>query len=94
MSKVTPQQKIAFVTLAGRYSPPVRAIVARGGADEISIANREEAAVLDEFADGICARVLKDFPDYEGRHADINADAELVVHLVADILSEHGFDIR
>ena len=94
MSRVTQQQKDAFLALARRYSPPVHSLVLRGGADEIVVKSRHEAAVLDESASGICTRVRQDYPDYEGKDADVNADAELIVHLVADILADHGFEIE
>ena len=93
MSKVTLEQKRALAELSKRYSPPVYAIVARGADDEIRIQSREEAALIDEFANNICSLVLKDHPNYTGRDADINADAELVVHLVAGVLAEQGFEI-
>jgi len=94
MSNVTTEQKDVFLELAARYSAPVHALVARGRNAQILIQSRSEAATLDEFANNIVAMVLHDHQDYAGADEGIHANAELVVHIVADLLHEHGYAIR
>jgi hypothetical protein len=89
MSKFTSTQKKAFLDLAQRYNAIVFAIVERGSEDEISIRSSEEADALDGFAETLTSLVMRDFPDYAGRDENIHADAELVVHMVTDILADH-----
>lgn len=89
MSKVTPQQKQALIHLARRYAPAVCEIVERGAVDDISIFTDREAALLDEFAATITSGVVRDYPDYMARDENINADAELAVHMIADLLAEY-----
>jgi len=55
--------------------------------------NKEEAILLNNFASTICEHVVKDHPDVEGVDENINADAEMAVYMVTDVLSEAGFDI-
>ena len=93
MSNFTIEQKGAFLSLAEEYDPRVYEIVARGGSTEISISSEDEALLLDKFSATICERVIKDHPDIQGADEDINADAEMLVFMVTDILSEAGFDI-
>jgi hypothetical protein len=93
MSRFTAVQKAAFSALAKRYSPAVHAVVSRGDAESIEVRSREEAALLDEFADRICGMVQRDHPDYDGSDEDINADAELVVHMVSNVLADSGFAV-
>jgi hypothetical protein len=44
---------------------------------------------LDGFAETLTSRVLRDFPDYAGRDENIHADAEMVVHMVADVIADY-----
>lgn len=53
--------------------------------------SKEEAVMLEAFSSKICDLVLKDYPDYDGKDEDINADAEMVTYMVADILSQSKF---
>jgi len=92
MSRFTSQQKQAFLSLARRYSPAVYEVIKQGDPQEISVSSQDEAIVLDDFADKVCALVVRDHPDYAGRDEDINADAELVVKMVASVLAEYGFE--
>jgi hypothetical protein len=89
MSKFTPEQKQALLNLTRRYAPNLYPIVGRGPADDVTVLSDEEAVLLDDFASRVTTLVIRDFPDHEGKDEDINADAELVVHMIADILSEH-----
>ena len=93
MSNFTEEQKKAFVSLAQRYDQPVFEIVNRGNNVEIYVVSEEEAKILDEFSSKICGLVVKDYPDHEGKDEDINADAEMVVHMISDILSESNFEV-
>jgi hypothetical protein len=89
MSKFTREQKAALLGLAERYGPEILAVAKRGGAEDVSVLNRDEALLFERFADGIVAKVFRDHSDVEGEHGDINADAELVVHMIADVLAEY-----
>jgi hypothetical protein len=88
MSKVTPQQKHALVDLARRYAPEVHTVVSRGADDDVTIDTDAEAALLDDFADRVAALVLRDHPDHAGADEDVNADAELAVHMIADVVAD------
>lgn len=93
MSNFTKEQKIAFLSLAEEYDLNVYEIISKGGPNEINVSNQDEAALLNAYASTICELVVKDHPDIDGVDENINADAEMVVYMVADILSEAGFDI-
>ena len=89
MSKFTPQQKHALLHLARAYAPAVHAVVSRGAADEVAVYSDGDAALLDEFAAKITTWVVRDYPDYAGKDENVNADAELAVHMIADVLAEY-----
>jgi hypothetical protein len=89
MSKFTPEQKQALVNLTQRYAPGLYPVVSRGPADDVTVLSDEEADLLDDFAARVTTLVVRDFPDHSGQDEDINADAELVVHMIADIITEH-----
>jgi hypothetical protein len=89
MSRFTPQQKQALVALAKQYSPEVHRVITRGDVDEVTIESREEATLLEAFADSITTQVMRDYPDHAGRDEDIHADAELSVHMIADVLADY-----
>lgn len=89
MSKFTIQQKAALLHLAGLYNPAAQEIVKRGGPEEVSIDSSEEGKILDDFADKVCVLVSRDYPDYLGRDEDINADAQMVVHMISKVLAEY-----
>ena len=91
MSNFTKEQKAAFLSLARKYDPQVFEMVNRGNEIEICVGSAEEANRLEIFSTEICSLVIKDFPDHDGVDEDINADAEMVVHMISDILSESGF---
>jgi len=93
MSNFTKEQKEAFVYLSEKYDQQVFKIVNRGADNEIYIESEEEAKIIDEFSNKICALVIKDYPDHERKDEDINADAEMIVHMVSDILSDSGYDV-
>ena len=93
MSNITPEQKAVLVELATRYSPPVRDLLMRGADDQVLVNSRAEAAMLDEFANNICSHVVRDHPNHAGSDEEVNANAELSVHLIANILHEHGYAI-
>jgi hypothetical protein len=93
MNNFTAEQKKAFLSLSKKYDLKVYEIAARGGPTEISILSEEEAMLLDKFSSKICELVIKDYPDIEGDDEDINADAEMLVHMISDILSESDFEI-
>lgn len=94
MSDFTIEQKSAFSVLAKKYNETVYGIVSREGQTEVCIQSNEEAKALDEFSNSICSLVIKDFPDIEGKDEDINADAEMVVFMIADILSESEYSFE
>ena len=93
MSNFTKEQKSAFLSLAEEYDLKVYEIISRGDPSEIAVSNKEEAMLLNNFASTICELVVKDHPDVEGVDENINADAEMAVYIVTDLLSEAGFDI-
>ncbi|GAB2190049.1 hypothetical protein MAH1_16570 [Sessilibacter sp. MAH1] len=93
MSNFTKEQKSAFLSLAEEYDVKVYEIISKGGPTEIIVSNKEEAMLLNNFASTICQLVVKNHPDIEGVDEDINADAEMIVYLVTDVLTEAGFDI-
>lgn len=93
MSNFTEEQKSAFLFLAKKYDIEVYEIASRGDMAEIKVLSEEEALLLNKFASTICEVVVKDYPDIDGADENINADAEMVVFMVADILLEAGFDI-
>ena len=93
MSNFTKEQKKAFLSLSEKYDLKVYEMASRGGPTEINISSEEEAMLLDQFSSKICELVIKDYPDIDGNDEDINADAEMLVHMVSDILSESGFHI-
>ncbi len=93
MSNFTKEQKIAFLSLAEEYDLKVYEIISRGGPTEIVVSTQDEASLLNTFASTICEVVVKDHPDIDGVDENINADAEMAVYMVTDILSEAGFDI-
>ena len=93
MSNFTKEQKSAFLSLAEHYDRKAYEIASKGRPTEISVSSKEEALLLNQFASNLCERVIKDHPDFEGDDEDVNADAEMVVFMVSDILSESGFDI-
>ena len=93
MSNFTEEQKSAFLSLSKKYDQQVFQIINRGTATEIYVESKEEAQIIDEFSNKICALVVKDYPDYEGKDEDINADAEMIVHMISDVLSESGYDV-
>ncbi len=93
MSNFTEEQKNAFLYLSEKYDQPVFQIVNRGAVNEIYLETREEANIIDKFSDKICTLVVKDYPDHEGTDENINADAEMVVHMISNILAESGYDV-
>lgn len=93
MSNFTKEQKSAFLSLAEEYDVKVYEIISKGSPTEIIVSNKEEAMLLNNFASTICQLVVKNHPDIEGVDEDINADAEMIVYLVTDVLTEAGFDI-
>jgi hypothetical protein len=93
MSNFTGQQKKAFLFLSEKYDPAVYAIVARGMETEISVSSRDEAVLLDKFSEKICGFVINDYPDIDGDDEDINADAEMVVFMISDVLSDAGYEV-
>lgn len=90
MSNFTKEQKLAFLSLAEVYDKKVYEIVSRGNSTEITVVSKDEAEVLESFSSKVCELVIKDYPDIDGADEDINADAEMVVHMVSDILTESG----
>ena len=93
MSKFTPEQKKAFLLLSEQYDEKVYSIIKRGEPDEICVESKEEAVILENFSNKICALVVKDYPDHTGKDEDINADAELIVHMISDVIADSGFAI-
>ena len=91
MSNVTKEQKQAFLHIAESYNTDVYDIIRRGSSDEIIISSQSDADKLEEFSGKVCDLVFKDYPDIEGKHEDINADAEMIVHIIADVLTESQF---
>jgi hypothetical protein len=89
MSNVTPIQKKVFLDFAAKYDPDVYAIVNRGAPDFISVNSEVEVEELELFASKICALVLVDHPEYDGRDEDINQDAAMVSFLISNLI--HGF---
>jgi hypothetical protein len=93
MSNFTKEQKSAFLSLAEEYDLKVYELISRGGSTEITVTTEEEAMLLNKFASTSCELVVKDHPDVEGVDENINADAEMAVYMVTDVLFESGFDI-
>lgn len=93
MSNFTEEQKSAFLFLAKKYDIEVYEIASRGDMSEIKVLSEEEALLLNKFASTICEVVVNDCPYIDGADENINADAEMAVFMVADILLEAGFDI-
>ncbi|GAB2198997.1 hypothetical protein [Sessilibacter sp. MAH4] len=93
MSNLTKEQKSAFLSLAEAYDVKVYEIISRDGPTELTVSTKEEAMLLNNFASTICQLVVKNHPDIEGVDEDINADAEMIVYIVTDVLTEAGFDI-
>ncbi len=93
MSNFTKEQKSAFLSLAEEYDVKVYEIISKGSPTEIIVSNKEEAMLLNNFASTICQLVIKNHPDLEGVDEDINADAEMIVYIVTDVITEAGFDI-
>lgn len=90
MTTFTKQQQAAFLALAEKYDKNVFALLSKQqGA--ISVNNAEDAALLENFSGKVCDWVLKDHPDYDGKDEDINADAEMVSFMIADILADAGY---
>ncbi|MET0387002.1 MAG: hypothetical protein ABW321_13635 [Polyangiales bacterium] len=89
MHEFTTAQKAALLRLTHRYAPEAHAVVSRGGEDDVTVHSDADAALLDDFAERVVDLVLRDFPDYAGKDENVHADAELVVHMIADILAEH-----
>lgn len=90
MSEFTKEQHSAFLVLAEKYDKNVFALLGKQqGA--ISVSNAEEAALLENFSGKVCDWVLKDHPDYDGKDKDINADAEMVSFMLANILADAGY---
>jgi hypothetical protein len=90
MTTFTKQQQVAFLALAEKYDKNVFALLNKQQGD-ISVSNAEEAALLENFSAKVCDWVLKDHPDYDGKDEDINADAEMVSFMIADILADAGY---
>ncbi len=93
MSNFTKEQKAAFLALSKVYDNKVYEVVLRGNDTEINILSEDEGQLLEDFSRRIYDLVIKDFPNIEGEHEDINADAEMLVHMISDILSESNFTI-
>ncbi|WP_288129439.1 hypothetical protein [Microbulbifer sp.] len=91
MSNFTKEQKLAFLSLAEAYDKKVYEIVSKGDSTEILVTSKDEAEALENFSSKVCGLVVKDHPDIDGVDEDINADAEMVVHMVSDILNESEF---
>ena len=91
MNTFTEEQKKALLVLSEKYDSKVYEIVSRGRSTEISIFSKAEAVLLEQFSSRVCGLVIKDNPDITGRDIDINADAEMIVHLVSDVLYESDF---
>ncbi|WP_166840755.1 hypothetical protein [Rheinheimera pleomorphica] len=90
MSEFTKEQHSAFLALAKKYDKNVFALFGKQqGA--ISVSNAEEAALLGNFSGKVCDWVLNDNPDYDAKDEDINADAEMVSFMLADILADAGY---
>lgn len=89
MNSFTEEQKKAFLVLSERYAPEVHQIVSRGGATDIGVLTKGEAILFDQFSSKVCDLVIRDYPNDE----DLGADAEMIAFMIADILSESGFDI-
>ena len=90
MSEFTKEQHSAFLALAEKYDKNVFALLSKQqGA--ISVNNAEEAALLRNFSGKVCDWVLKEQPDYDGKDEDINADAEMVSFMLANILADAGY---
>lgn len=90
MTTFTEQQQAAFLMLAEKYDKNVFALLSKQqGA--ISVSNADEVALLENFSGKVCDWVLKDHPDYDGKDEDINADAEMVSFMIADILADAGY---
>ncbi|WP_444930450.1 hypothetical protein ACJJIF_01290 [Microbulbifer sp. SSSA002] len=92
MSNFTKEQKLTFLALAEAYDKKIYDIASQGDSCCIEITSKGEAESLAFFSSKICALVFKDYPDITGKDEDINADAEMVVHMISDILSESEFD--
>ncbi len=90
---MTKEQKSAFLSLSEEYDLKVYEIVSKGSATEVMVSSEEEAILLNGFASKICELVIKDYPDIDGVDESINADAEMIVYMISNILSEAGFDI-
>jgi hypothetical protein len=93
MSNFTKEQKAAFLSLAEMYDEAVYKIAHGCNSTEIFVHTREEANALDKFSSRICGLVYKDHPDIAGADEGINADAEMVVYMISDILEDSGFGI-
>lgn len=70
--------------------PRTRSSIA-AGVEDISIRSSEEGKILDEFGGEVCTVLGHDHPNYLGRDADINADAQMAVGMISKVLAEYQF---
>ena len=90
MSNLTERQLEAFAFFAKKYDNRITELIMRSDKDEITLRSDSDAAILESFSDALMDKVTNDYPDMESdTNIEVYADAEKVLFLIPDIISDY-----